>query len=145
MTGFYMRASLALNGLTFIIRTGWWNWQTGELCYSVTISNDLIQMFNFTTWIPDCKHWLRISQSCSFGFISFFSRQHLFYNGFPFIRKFWLCCFLSFHWLSVKLKRGCPLNSIACVHVRIRVGGGGVRNVRFSENLACFVFLKHPL
>ena len=26
-------------------------------------------------------------------------------------------------------------------HVRVRIG---VRNARFSENLACFVFLKHP-
>ena len=26
----------------------------GELCYNVSISNDLTQMFNFPTWIPDC-------------------------------------------------------------------------------------------
>ena len=30
----------------------WENWRTGELCYSFTISNDLIQMVNFYTWIP---------------------------------------------------------------------------------------------
>ena len=35
----------------------------------------------------------------------------LFYNGFPFIRKFWSCCCLSFHWLSVKFKTGCPTSS----------------------------------
>ena len=26
----------------------------GELCYNFSISNDLTQMFNFPTWIPDC-------------------------------------------------------------------------------------------
>ena len=27
---------------------------TGELCYKSSISNDLTQMVNFPTWIPDC-------------------------------------------------------------------------------------------
>ena len=26
----------------------------GELCYIFSISNDLTQMLNFPTWIPDC-------------------------------------------------------------------------------------------
>ena len=26
----------------------------GELCYNFSISNDLTQMVNFPTWIPDC-------------------------------------------------------------------------------------------
>ena len=26
----------------------------GELCFNFSISNDLTQMFNFPTWIPDC-------------------------------------------------------------------------------------------
>ena len=26
----------------------------GELCYYFSISNDLTQMDNFSTWIPDC-------------------------------------------------------------------------------------------
>ena len=26
----------------------------GELCYNFSISNDLTQIFNFPTWIPDC-------------------------------------------------------------------------------------------
>ena len=26
----------------------------GELCYNFSISNDLTQMINFPTWIPDC-------------------------------------------------------------------------------------------
>ena len=28
--------------------------RSGELCYSFSISNDLTQMVNFSTWIPDC-------------------------------------------------------------------------------------------
>ena len=38
-----------------------------ELCYNVSISNNLTQMVNFPTRIPDCD-----SQSCSFGYIYFF-------------------------------------------------------------------------
>ena len=26
----------------------------GELCYNFSISNDLTQIVNFSTWIPDC-------------------------------------------------------------------------------------------
>ena len=49
---------LSLETLTSIIRTGspysdGAN-QTGELCYNISISNDLTQMVNFPTWIPDC-------------------------------------------------------------------------------------------
>ena len=40
--------------------------QLGELCYNVSMSNDLTQMVNFPIPISDCD-----SQSCSFGFISF--------------------------------------------------------------------------
>ena len=36
-----------------------------------------------------------------------------------------------------------PLTLCVCVYVRA-CAYQGVRNVRFSENLACFVFLKHP-
>ena len=32
-----------------------------------------------------------------------------FYNGFPSIGKFWSCR-LSFHWLSIKFKTGCPVS-----------------------------------
>ena len=41
--------------------------RSDEHCYNFSISNDLTQMINFRTWIPDCD-----SQSCFFGFISFF-------------------------------------------------------------------------
>ena len=46
----------------------------------------------------------------SFGFISFLLPQHLFYNGFLSIGKFWSCCCLSFHWLSNKLITRCPIS-----------------------------------
>ena len=43
----------------------------GEFChnfsYVIIISNDLTQMVNSPTHIPDCD-----SQSCSFGYLSFF-------------------------------------------------------------------------
>ena len=50
-----------------------WDWITysggtdrpGELCYNLSVPNDLTQMVNFPTRIPDCD-----SQSCSSGFIS---------------------------------------------------------------------------
>ena len=35
---------------------------------------------------------------------------YMFYNSFPSIGKFWCCCF-SFHWLSIKLRRWCPVSS----------------------------------
>ena len=44
---------LSLETLTSIIRTGWYD-QPGELCYNFSISNDLNQMVNFPTRIPDC-------------------------------------------------------------------------------------------
>ena len=35
----------------------WWNWYTSELCYSVSILNDVIQLINFPTRIPDCDSY----------------------------------------------------------------------------------------
>ena len=79
---------------------------SGELCYNFSISNDLIQMVNFPTRIHDCD-----SQSCFFGLIYFFQCQYFFYNGFPSVKKFWLCCCLSFHWLPTIFLTGCPVSS----------------------------------
>ena len=31
--------------------------RSGELCYNFFISNDLIKMVNFTSWIPDCDSY----------------------------------------------------------------------------------------
>ena len=47
----------------------------GELCYNSSISNDLTQIVNFPTQIPDCD-----SHSPAL--------LDLFYNGFPSIGKF---------------------------------------------------------
>ena len=33
----------------------------GELCYNFFISNDLTQMVNFSTWIPDCESYSPVS------------------------------------------------------------------------------------
>ena len=33
------------------------NERPGELCYNFSISNDLTQIVNFPTWIPDCDSW----------------------------------------------------------------------------------------
>ena len=74
----------------------------GGLCY-----NDLTQMTKFLTQIPDCD----CHSSTLFGlFISSDAIlcSTMFYN--PSIEKFWSCCFLSFFWLSVKLKAGCPIS-----------------------------------
>ena len=54
----------------------------GELCYNFSISNDLTQMVNFPTRIPDCDSHSPALLDL-FHFISFFWRKYLFYNGFP--------------------------------------------------------------
>ena len=41
------------------------NDRTGELCFDLSISNDLTQIVNVPTPLPDCD-----SQTCSFGFFS---------------------------------------------------------------------------
>ena len=69
--------------------------------------NDLTQMAIFLTQIPDCDCHssalldLLISSDASLS-------STMFYN--PSIGKFWSCCCLSFFWLSVKLKAGCPVS-----------------------------------
>ena len=49
---------LSLGTLTSIIRTGSPYFggtdRPGELCYNFSISNDLTQMVNFPSWIPEC-------------------------------------------------------------------------------------------
>ena len=77
----------------------------GELCCSnFSVSNDLIQMVNFPTQIPDCN-----SNSPTLLHLFLFSDKYLFYNGFPSIQKFW-CCYLNFHWLCDNCKTGCPVS-----------------------------------
>ena len=66
----------------------------GELCYS----------FFYLKWLSVI---LTVLLFC----IYFFLLMYLFYNGFPSIGKFWSCCFLSFHWLSIKFIMVCPISS----------------------------------
>ena len=42
--------------------------RSGEICYSFSVSNELTQMVNFPSWIPDCDS----HSPAFFGFISFF-------------------------------------------------------------------------
>ena len=54
--------------------------RSANFYYNFSILNDLTQMVNFPTWIPDCD-----SHSPGFfGFISSFWSYYLFYKGFPY-------------------------------------------------------------
>ena len=48
----HLQICLSLETLTSIIRTGLTD-RSGELCYNFSVSNDLTQMVNFPTMIPD--------------------------------------------------------------------------------------------
>ena len=71
--------------------------------YNFSISNDLAQMVNFPTWIPDCD-----SHSPALSDL-FISSDTSICSAIAFL--FWSYCFLSFHWLSSKYKTGCPVSS----------------------------------
>ena len=64
--------------------------------------NVLTQKFSFSTPVSDCDSH---SPALLNSFLSF-----LLCNGFSSIGKFWSCCCLSFHRLSIKLKLGCPFS-----------------------------------
>ena len=90
---------LSLETLTFIITSLPVLVELIDLVnYNFSISNDLTQMVNFPTWIPGYD---------SHRFISIFWC----YNDFHSIQKFWSCCCLSFHWLSIKFITECPISS----------------------------------
>ena len=55
----------------------------GELYYNFSNSNDLTQIVNFPTWIPDCD-----SHSPALLDLFISSDASMFYNGFPSIGKF---------------------------------------------------------
>ena len=77
----------------------------------ICISNDLTQVVNFPTWIPDQDSHspalldLFISSDASISSEMTFSP----------LEKFWSCSCLSFHQLSIKLKMGylVPLHSLS--------------------------------
>ena len=78
----------------------------GELCYNFYISNDLTQMVNFPTWIPDHD-----SPSPALWELFLSSDASICSTiGCPSIVKFWSCCFLSFHWLSIIFTTGCSVS-----------------------------------
>ena len=86
--------------LTYSGGTDW----PGELCYNFCISNDPTQMVNFPTWIPDCG-----SYSPALLDLFLLTLVFLFYNGFHSIGKFWSCCCLGFHWLSITFTMRWPI------------------------------------
>ena len=58
-------------------------YRTGELCYNFSISNDLTQMVNFPTWIPDCDV-LSMNPSANvfvFGDFNVHHKEWLTYSG----------------------------------------------------------------
>ena len=79
----------------------------GELCCNYSISDDLTQMLNFPTRIPDCD------SNSSALLDLFISSDVSICSAMPFatIRKFWSCCCRSFHWLFVNFKSGCLVSS----------------------------------
>ena len=82
--------------------------RTDRLVNSVIISNGLIQialrMVNFPTQIPDCySHSPALLDIFLSSDASIYSTM-----AFLFIGKFWSCGCVSFHWLFIKLKMGCP-------------------------------------
>ena len=77
--------------------------QPGELCYNFSVSDDLTQMVNFHTRIPDCD-------SHSPDLLNFFLSSDASIcstMAFPPLRKFWSGCCPSFHWLSIKFTTVC--------------------------------------
>ena len=64
-----------------------------ELCYNFSISNDLTQLVNFPTRIPNCESH---SPALLDLFISF-DASVCSTMAFPPFGKFWLCCCVSFH------------------------------------------------
>ena len=74
-----------------------------NLVNSSIISNDLTQMVNFPMRIQNCD-----SQSPALLdlFLSLFVLQWLSLHW-----KFWSCCCLSYHWLSINFITGCSISS----------------------------------
>ena len=107
---------LSLETLTSIIRTGLPILvELIDLVNSVIISNDLTQMVNFPTWIPDCNSHsptlLDLFISPDFWIDLFLLMLVFVLQWLPSIGKFRQCCCLSYHWLSIKFITGCPLSS----------------------------------
>ena len=76
-----------------------------ELCYNFSISNDLTKMVNFPIGVPDCD-------SHSPTHLDFFHLMLVFFSAmaFPPLGNFHHIVAILFHWLSVKIKKGCPIS-----------------------------------
>ena len=72
--------------------------------------NFLSQM-TLLRWLTFLLGSLTVTLTVLHFWISIFWRWYLFCNGFPSLGKFWSCCYLSFHWISVKPKTKCPILS----------------------------------
>ena len=98
---------LSLETLTPIIRTG-----LPILVELINLVNSVIIFLSQMTLLRWLTFLLRsqtvILTVLLFWTFSFFWSSYLFYNGFSSIGKFWPCCCLSFHWLSIKFTIGCP-------------------------------------
>ena len=93
---------LSLETLTSIIRTGLPILvELIDLVNSVIISNDLTQMVNFPTWIPDCNSHsptlLDLFISPDFWIDLFLLMLVFVLQWLPSIGKFRQCCCLSYH------------------------------------------------
>ena len=101
---------LSLGTLTSVIRLTYSGGtdRHGELCYIFSISNNLTQIVNFPTWIPDCDSHspalLDLFLSSDASICSAMASPRL---------ENWSCFCLSFHWLSSKLKTGCLFHCVA--------------------------------
>ena len=71
-----------------------------ELCYDFPISNELTQIVNFPAQIPSCdSHSPALLDFFIFSGTGIYSTM-----GFPPMRNSGHVFYLSFHWLSIKLK-----------------------------------------
>ena len=71
---------------------------------------DRLPQMHLLRWLNLLLRSLTMTLTVMLFWISFFWGYYLFCNGFPSIVKFWSCCYLRIHWLSIKLKTGCPIS-----------------------------------
>ena len=69
--------------------------RSGEFCYNFSISNDLTQMVNFPTWIPDCYFHSPLLDLYIFSDANFCSTR-----AFPLLENWLHCLWLFSCWLG---------------------------------------------
>ena len=101
---------LSLEALTSIIRTGLP--VLVELIDLVNSAIILLSQMTLLRWLTFLLASQTVILIALLFWIYFFHLSlYLFYNAFPSIGKFWSCCCLSFHWLSIQFTTGCPISS----------------------------------